>query len=52
MDVLKKIEYLRTADRGRPTVPVKIINCGEVSAGKENGAVVNDEGIHFDWLQL
>lgn len=43
MDVLKKIEQLRTADRGRPTVPVKIINCGEVSVGKENGDVANDE---------
>ncbi|KAH9298183.1 hypothetical protein KI387_029865, partial [Taxus chinensis] len=43
MDVLKKIERLHTADRGRPTVPVKIINCGEVPVSKENGVVANDE---------
>lgn len=43
IDVMKKIERLPTADRGRPVVPVKISNCGEVSPGKDNGIVSIDE---------
>ena len=44
IDVLMKIERLSTADQGRPIVPVKISNCGEIFLGKGKGIVVVDEG--------
>ena len=44
MDVLKKIERLSTTYRWRPTVPVKISNCGEIFPGKGKSIVVVDEG--------
>ena len=39
------IEWLSTADQGRPIVRVKIYNCGEILRGKDNSIVVVDEGI-------
>lgn len=52
MDILKKIEPVGTSD-GKPTQPVKIIDCGEVSetkiqhtADKEKGTC--DRGIDID----
>lgn len=41
MDVVKKMEQVGTSD-GRPSEQVKIIDCGEVSAGK-NGTPVRPE---------
>ena len=41
---MKKIEWLSTADRGRPIVRVNISNCGEIFLGKDNAIVAVDEG--------
>ena len=41
---MNKIERLSTTDQGRPIVPVKISNCGEIFAGKGKSIVVVDEG--------
>ena len=41
---MNKIEWLSTADRGRPIVPVKISNCGEILPSKDNNIVAFDEG--------
>ena len=41
---MKKIERLSIADRGKPIVPVKISNCGEIFPGKYNDIVPVDEG--------
>eukprot|EP00249_Psilotum_nudum_P024974 c29338_g1_i2 orf=370-2676(+) len=39
MDVLKKIEHQPTGPRDKPEKTIKIVNCGEVLAGKDNGVV-------------
>ncbi|KAK7336795.1 hypothetical protein VNO77_17343 [Canavalia gladiata] len=43
MDVLKKIELVGTSD-GKPTQPVKIIDCGEVSETKVQHTVEKEKG--------
>ena len=40
-----KIEWLSTADQGRPIVRVKIYNCREILWGKDNSIVVVDQVI-------
>eukprot|EP01018_Ginkgo_biloba_P029689 Gb_40825 [translate_table: standard] len=42
MEILKKIEQVPT-DHGRPTFPVKIVDCGEVTHGNNNGIGANDK---------
>ena len=40
LDILKKIEAVPTSgQRNKPDVPVKIVDCGELPHGKENGVV-------------
>ncbi|XP_020226452.1 peptidyl-prolyl cis-trans isomerase CYP63 [Cajanus cajan] len=43
MDILKKIEQVGTSD-GKPTQPVKIIDCGEVSETKIQHTVEKEKG--------
>ncbi|KAL9243039.1 hypothetical protein vseg_016978 [Gypsophila vaccaria] len=43
MDVVKKMEMVETAD-DRPTRPVKIVDCGEIPAGKAETAVLRGKG--------
>ncbi|RDX89725.1 Peptidyl-prolyl cis-trans isomerase CYP63, partial [Mucuna pruriens] len=43
MDILKKIELVGTSD-GKPTQPVKIIDCGEVSETKIQHTVEKEKG--------
>lgn len=46
MNILKKIEAVPTSGppRNKPNVPVKIVDCGEVIPGKENGVGSVKEG--------
>ena len=45
LDILKKIEAVPTSGtRNKPDVPIRIVDCGEVLPGKENGVVSVDEG--------
>ena len=44
IDVLKKIERLSTTYQGRPIVPVKISNCGEIFPSKGKSIVVVNGG--------
>ena len=43
IDVIKNIEWLSIIDWGRPIVPVKISNCGEILPGNDIGIVAVDE---------
>ncbi|TKY62409.1 Peptidyl-prolyl cis-trans isomerase CYP63 [Spatholobus suberectus] len=43
MDILKKIEQVGTSD-GKPTQPVKIVDCGEVSETKIQHTVEKEKG--------
>lgn len=46
LKILKKIEAVPTSGppRNKPNVPVKIVDCGEVTPGKENGGGAVKEG--------
>lgn len=44
MEILKKIEQVGTSD-GKPTQPVKIIDCGEISKAKIQHTVEKEKGI-------
>ena len=45
LDVLKDIESVPTiGPRNKPEVPIKIVNCGEVLKGKDNGVVGARDG--------
>jgi len=43
IEILKKMEQLGTAD-GKPTQPIKIVDCGEVSKAKSQHAVEKEKG--------
>ncbi|KAK2363754.1 Cyclophilin peptidyl-prolyl cis-trans isomerase family protein [Trifolium repens] len=43
IDILKKMEQLGTAD-GKPTQPIKIVDCGEVSKAKTQHTVEKEKG--------
>lgn len=43
MNVVGRIEQVGSAD-GKPSGPVKIVDCGEISARKINNAVEKEKG--------
>jgi hypothetical protein len=45
LDILKKIEAVPTSgQRNKPDEPIKIVDCGEVLRGKENGVISVKDG--------